>query len=189
MTCFVCYFFFENPFARFDEIACATIIAAIAVWLALHDIYPVDVSRKSVGWALTALGSAVMTTVFLVKAPVWELWSSPGAWISIAAGFCLGLLVSASALPVSFGVAVKKISHVFVRPMSQWYVLALALGLLLCTLGGVWVGIMAPFVFWALAIAGLVSINRLPQHLAFGIGLFMLFLFSGGLAIALRFTD
>jgi hypothetical protein len=189
MSGFIYYFLFGNPFAQIDGLTRATVIAAIAVWLMLRDIYPVDVSQKSLGWALAALSSAVMTTVFLVKAPVWELWSQAGSWISIAAGLCLGLMVSATALPAALRGTGKNNSYVFARPMSQLYALGLALGLLSCTLGGVWAGIMVPFVFWALGIAGLVPVKMLPRHLIVALGLFLLFLFSGGVAIALRITD
>lgn len=188
MSCFVCYFLFGNLFAQIDVFVRATVIAATGVWLALRDIYPVDVSQKSLGWGLTALGSAITTAVFLVTAPVWERWSDAGAYISIGVGLCLGLLVSTNALPDSFRI-VSKNNFVFTRPMSQWYVLGLALGLLSCTLGGVWVGIMAPFVFWALGIAGLVPVKTLPRHPTVALVLLVLFLCSGGGAIALTFTD
>jgi hypothetical protein len=185
---FVSYFFFGNPFAHIDALVRVTVIAAIAVWLVLRDIYPVDVSQKSVGWVLTALSGAVMTMIFLHKAPVWELWSGTGGWISISAGLCFGLLVSATAFPDFLRHVGKNNEDVFARPMTQWYVLGLGLGLLSCTLGGVWVGIMVPFILWALGIAGLVPLKRVPQRRSVGLGLLMLFIFSGSLAVARQLT-
>jgi Phospholipid methyltransferase len=184
LSVFVSYFFFGNPFAHIDALVRFTVIAVIAVWLVLRDIYPVDVSQKSVGWFLMALSTAAMTTIFLIKAPVWEPWSSTSAWISISAGLCFGLLVSASAFPGFFRVVGKNYEDVFARPMSQWYTLGLGLGLLSCTLGGVWIGIMMPLILWALGIAGLVPLKMVPQRLSVSLGLLMLLIFLGSLAIA-----
>jgi hypothetical protein len=158
------------------------------VWLILHDIYPVDVSQKSGRWVLIALSGAASTTIFLIKAPVWELWSGAGAWVSIAAGLCFGLLVSASVFPGFSRVVGSNNQDLFARPMSQWYVLGLGLGLLSCTVGGVWAGIMIPFVMWALGIAGVAPLKTVPQQVSVSLGLLLLFIFSGTLAIARQLT-
>jgi len=188
LSVFVSYFFFGNPFTHVDVLVRATVIAAIAVWLILHDTYPLDVSEKSVGWVLMALSSATITTLFLIKAPVWESWSGTSAWVSISAGLCFGLLVSATTFPGFFRVVAKNNEDVFARPMSQWYVLGLGLGLLSCTLGGVWIGIMVPFIIWALSIAGLAPLKMLPQRLSVSLGLLTLFIFSGSLAVVRQLT-
>ena len=58
---------------------------------------------------------------------------------------------------------------VFARPMSQWYVLGIGLGLLSGTLGGLWLGITVPVVFWALGLAGLVPLRMAPRRFGFGL--------------------
>lgn len=186
LTVFVCYFWFGNPFTHVDILVRATVIGAVAVWLVLRDIYPLDVSQKSVGWVLMALTSTAITAVFLIKAPVWEPWSGAGAWISISAGVYFGLLVSAAACPGFFHMVGRKEEDVFARPMCQWYALGLGLGLLSCTLGGVWLGMMLPLVLWALGIAGWAPLKMVPQRLSVSLGLLMLFLVSGGLAVTLQ---
>ena len=184
LTVFVSYFYFENPFTDISVLVRVTAVAAIAVWLVLHDVYPLDVSEKSVGWFLVASSSATMTTLFLLKAPVWEPWSGTAAWISILTGLCLGLVVAGSAFPGFFPVVGKGNTEVFSRPMCQWYVLGLGLGFLSCTLGGIWLGIMAPLTLWALGIAGLAPLKMVPQRLSVSLGLLLLFIFSGSLAVA-----
>lgn len=181
---FLSYFFFGNPFTHIDPLVRVTVIGAIAVWLVLHDIYPLDVPQKSAGWVLIASSIAVITTIFLIKAPVWVPWSGTAAWVSISAGLYLGLLVSATAFPGFARVVDKKGEALFAQPMSQWYMMGLGLGLLSCTLGGVWLGIMAPFIIWAFGIAGLVPLKMMPQRFSIGLGLLMLFIFSGSLAAA-----
>ncbi|HSF59150.1 MAG TPA: methyltransferase [Candidatus Binatia bacterium] len=180
---FVLFFFLGNPFSQMSALFRITLIAAIAVWLALRDIYALDVSRKSIGWFLFASCSAAATTLFLIYAPVWQPWYGRGAWVSIGVGLCLGLLVWLATLPGIAG-GLGKSSSFFSRPISQWYALTLGLGLFSCTLGGVWLGIMVPFTVWALHLAGAVSIPIVPRRLGVSFALLALIVCSGGLAVA-----
>jgi protein-S-isoprenylcysteine O-methyltransferase Ste14 len=186
---FVLLFWFGNPFSQLSVLVRITLIAAIAVWLALHDIYALDVSRKSLGWFLVATGSAAMTALFLVYAPVWQLWSGTGAWIAIAVGFCFTLVVWLAALPGISDASGKSDKSFFGGPISQWYVLTLGLGLLSCTLGGVWLGIMMPFTVWALHLGGGVSIPTVPRKLGVSFALLALIICSGGLAVARQLSN
>jgi hypothetical protein len=180
---FVAYFFFGNPLEVIDPLVRWTVIAAVAVWLALHDIYPLDVSMKSRGWTLAASGIAGLTAVFLVRAPVWDAWSGGLAWASIAAGIGLGILGSVAAIPALTRAVSKRGDDLFSRPMSQWYVLGLGLGLISCRLGGVWVGVMLPLFFWALGLAGWVPLVRVWKNTAVGVGLLLLFAVAGGVSL------
>ena len=173
LVVFVAYFFFGNPFTDTDVLVRVTMIAGIAVWLIVRDTDAVDVSQVSVGWTLLAVTTALITAIFLLKAPVWYQWDGIVAWIGTAAGICLGLLVSASALPrFSGGFGSKR--PLFARPVLQLYVFGLALGLLSCTLGGVWLGIMVPFVLWMLNIAGVMAIKAPPKGWQIAFGLLLL---------------
>ncbi|MGH7848135.1 MAG: methyltransferase family protein [Candidatus Binatia bacterium] len=178
------YFFFGNPFSQIAVLTRVTGVAVIAVWLVLRDISPVDVSQKSIGWILLALSITVTAAFFLISAPVWERWSGTGAWISIVAGLFVGLLLASTAFPDLFRVVAKNSENIFARPMSQWCALGLGLGLLSCTLGGVWIGIIVPLIMWTLGIAGLVPLNRLPRRRSVGFVLLILFIMSGSLAVA-----
>ncbi|HET8563969.1 MAG TPA: hypothetical protein VFM35_08875, partial [Candidatus Binatia bacterium] len=182
MLAFVSYFFLGNPFSHISVLARFTLIAAIAIWFVLRDIYPVDVSQRSVGWLLVALSSAAVTTLFLTQGSVWKPWFGTGAWLSIGIGSSLGLLLSATAFP-GRRMSDKSIGKFFPRPVCQWYVLGLGLGLLSCTFGGVWLGIMAPFTAWALQIAGVVSVKMVPQRLTIGLVILALFVCSSSLAV------
>ena len=182
------YFFIGNPFTEINSLFRVTVISAIIVWLVSRDIYPLDVAQKSAGWALLALGSAAITTIFLLNPRVWEYWSGTGAWVSISGGLFFGLLVSATAFPASPRIFGHKEKEYFRRPASQWYVLGLAFGLLSCNLGGVWLGIMLPFHLWALGIAGLIPLKGVPQRFSVGLGLLMVVVFSGGLAVVRLLT-
>jgi hypothetical protein len=179
---FVLFFFLGNPFSQMGGLFRITLIAAIAVWLALRDIYALDVSRKSIGWFMFTSCSAAATALFLIYAPVWQPWYGRGAWVSIGVGLCLGLLVWLASLPGIAGGSSKS-GSLFSRPISQWYALALGLGLLTCTLGGVWLGIMVPFTVWALHLAGGVSIPVVPRRLGVSVALLALLVCSGSLAI------
>ena len=132
---------------------------------------------------MLALLIGVLTIVFLSSAPVWDRWSGTPAWLSVLAGISFGLIVSAAAFPAFLQVIGKKNKDLFSRPMSQWYLFGLGLGLLSCTLGGVWLGIMLPFFFWAMGIAGFVPIKMAPKQTMVGMGLLTIFIFSGGFAV------
>jgi hypothetical protein len=187
-TCFLAvfwlFFFFGNPFSRITVLARITAIAAIAVWLVLHDVYPVDISQKSIGWFLVALGSAAMTTIFLIYAPVWQPWFGTKAWISIGLGLCLGLLVAITVLPGLVNPSTKNRTKFFPQPICHWYALTFGLGLLSCSLGGIWLGMMLPFTIWALHIAGLVSVKMVPRRLSVSLELLALIVCSASLAVA-----
>jgi protein-S-isoprenylcysteine O-methyltransferase Ste14 len=184
LAVFVLFFCFGNPFSQLSALFRTTLIAAIAVWLVLRDIYPLDVSQKSIGWFMVALGSAVITAFFLIYAPVWQPWLGTGAWIAIGVGLCFALVVWLAALPGMAGASSKSGKSFFARPISQWYLLALGLGLLSCTLGGVWLGITVSFTVWALHLAGAVSIPMVPRRLGVSFALLALIVCSGGLAVA-----
>ncbi|MGH7833975.1 MAG: hypothetical protein ACREQK_10045, partial [Candidatus Binatia bacterium] len=172
------YFYFGNPFIHVSVLVRATVLAAVAVWLALRDIYPVDTSRKSSGWVLIALSSAVAVAIFLSKAPVREPWSGAGAWVAISAGISLGFLVLAPSFPYFLRFIGKASEDLFPRPICRWYALGLGLGLLSCTLGGVWIGITVPFIMWALCIAGVAPFKTMPQRLSDSLGLLLLSVLS-----------
>jgi protein-S-isoprenylcysteine O-methyltransferase Ste14 len=184
LSVFVLFFYFGNPFSQIDALFRITLIAASAMWLVARDIYPRDVSQKSIGWFMLATGSAAMTVLFVIYAPVWQPWSGTGAWIAIAKGLCIALVAWLAALPRIGGVSSKSDKLFFARPISQWYLLALGLGLLSCTLGGVWIGIMVPFTVWALHLAGAVSIPMVPRRLGVSFALLALIVCSGYLAVA-----
>jgi Phospholipid methyltransferase len=178
------FFFLGNPLGQISVLFRVTLIAAIGVWLVLRDVYALDVSRKNTAWSMFALCSAATTALFLLYAPVWQPWVGAGAWVSIGVGLGLGLLAWVAALPGVAQVSDKNSKPWFARPICQWYVLALGLGLLSCTLGGVWLGIMAPFTVWAFHIAGQVSIPMVPRRLSVSCGLLVLLVCSSSLAVA-----
>lgn len=179
------YFFcFGNPFSHTSVLARVTVIAAVAVWLVLHDVYPLDVSKKSVAWFMVALSSATLTAIFLFYAPVWQPWLGISAWISIAVGFCLGVIVCVPGWPGLLDDLGQSSHELFARPICQLYVLALGLGLLSCAWGGVWLGIMVPFTVWALHIAGWVPVKMIPRRPSFTFALLALIICSGSLAVA-----
>jgi hypothetical protein len=180
---FVFIFFRGNPFNQITALFRITLLAAIAVWLVLRDVYAVDVSRKSAGWLVVAFCSAAITTLFLVSAPVWQPWLGMGAWISIGTGLCLGFLSCIAALPGGDRIPAKSTGSLFARPICQWYVLTLGLGLLSCTFGAVWLGIMAPFTLWALHLGGAASVPAIPRRRSVSLALLGLITCSGGLAI------
>ena len=182
MLAFVTYFFFGNPLDQVTLLARFTVLAAISVWFVLRDIYPVDVSQRSVGWILVAFSSAAVTTMFLADQSVWQPWFGIGAWISIGVGSCFGFLLSTTAFP-GRRMSDKTVGKLFPRPICQWYALGLGLGLLSCTFGGVWLGIMVPLTVLALQIAGIMSVKMVPQRLTMSFGLLALFACLSTLAI------
>jgi protein-S-isoprenylcysteine O-methyltransferase Ste14 len=185
----VFFFYFSNSFSQLSALFRITLIAAIAMWLVLRDIYAVDVSQKSIGWFMIALCSIAAAALFLIYAPVWQPWEGPGAWVSIGVGLGFALAVWLAALPRIGGVSSKSDKLVFARPISQWYLLALSLGLLSCTPGGVWLGIMVPFTIWALHLASGVAIPTVPRQLGVSLALLALIVCSGGLAVARQLSD
>jgi hypothetical protein len=180
----VLFHIFGNPLAQLDILVRVTVLAAIAVWLILHDVYLLEASRKSAARSIVAICSALFAVLFLTFAPLWEPWVGPSAWITICLGISLGLLVWLTAMPRGSDVADRIRRKFFVRPICQWYALALGLGLLSCTLAGVWLGIMTSFTVWALQIAGFLSVQMVPQRFNVSLGIVMLILCLGGLAVA-----
>jgi protein-S-isoprenylcysteine O-methyltransferase Ste14 len=189
LAVFVLFFYFGNPFSQLSALFRITLIAAIAMWLVLRDIYAVDLSQKSIGWFMVALCSAAATALFLIYAPVWQPWAGGGGWISIGVGLGFALVVWLAALPGVTDASAQKGKSLFVRPICQWYVLALGLGLLSCTMGGIWLGIMVPFTVWALHLASGVSIPTVPRQLGVSLALLALIVCSGGLAVARQLSD
>lgn len=181
---FLLYMVFGNPMIAIDSLVRFTLLGTAAIWYLLRDVYPVDVSQKSFGWTVAALAITAGAVVFLVRTPLWVPWSGKAAWASIGVGIGLGLIVMASVVPKIFGLIGKKNEHLFRRPMSQWFSVALSLGLISCSLGGIWIGITVPLILWALGIAGWIPIRWIPQRPDVGFGLAILFFVSGGLAAA-----
>jgi Phospholipid methyltransferase len=157
MLTFVTYFFLGNPFSQVSVLSRITVLTAIAVWLLLRDVYPLESVQKSVGWALLAVVCTTVAIIFLVYVPVWQPWKGTSAWISISAGGLLGLLVAFQIFPRWFGTLTRKTGKLFVSPICQLYGLGMALGLISCTRGGVWIAIMTAFIVWLLSTAGILK--------------------------------
>ena len=155
MATFVTYFLLGNPFSQISVLVRITVLTAIAVWLLLHDVYPLESAQTSVGWALLAVVSTAFTVIFLFYAPVWQPWLGTSAWIAIGAGLALVLFVTATRFP-QFMLS-RKIGKLFGNPMCQLYGIVMALGLISCTTGGVWIAMMTAFTVWVLSVAGLVK--------------------------------
>jgi hypothetical protein len=149
------YFFLGNPFSQVSVLARITIIAGIAVWLLLHDVYPLEPVQKNVGWTLLAIVCTTVTLIFLLYAPVWQRWTGTSAWISVGVGLGLGLLVTTTMLP-QFRLG-RKMGKLFVNPLCRWYGIVMAVGLTSCTMGGVWIGMMTAQIGWLLSVAGVLK--------------------------------
>jgi protein-S-isoprenylcysteine O-methyltransferase Ste14 len=182
LAIFVSFSFLGNPFSQISVLARVALIAAIAVWLVLHDVYPLDVSQKSPIWFTFAICVVVLATLLLLDDSVWQRWSGVAAWIAIAAALCLCLLFWAAAFPDRTGSSDKSRSW-FARPICHWYVLTVGLGLMSCTLGGVWLGIMVPFSAWTFQFAGYVSIPTVPKRLDFSFALLALVVCLGSFVV------
>jgi hypothetical protein len=155
MVTFVSYFFLGNPFSQISVLVRITVITGIAVWLLLHDVYPLESTQTSVGWALLAVVCTTLTVIFLFYAPVWQPWMGTSGWIAMSAGLALVLFVTATSFP-QFMLA-RKIGKLFVNPMCHFYGIVMALGLISCRTGGVWIAIMTAFIVWVLNVAGLLK--------------------------------
>jgi hypothetical protein len=184
LVAFVVILALGNPFSQMTVLARITLIAAIVGWYVVRDIYPLDVSRKSIGWFLFAGCVIAITTIFLIHAPVWEPWLGTTGWIAIAVGLCLGLLVCAAVLPGIGRTSGRAVQSFYSRPISQWYLLAMSLALLSGTLGGVWLGIMVPFTAWALQFSGALSIPPVPRRLSVSFALLIFIGVSFSFAVA-----
>jgi hypothetical protein len=180
---FTFYFLFGNPWAGVDPLVRATLVGVIAIWFLLHDIYPLEVSRIHTGWIGLAAVIAISGAVFLAVAPVWERWSITASWIAVIVGVVLGLVVSLLALSMVVRTSDNTLNHVFPQPMSQWYAVGLGLGLLTLNLGGLWAGILVPFLMWALGLAGIVPVRSITQSNAMGFSLLVGFSVFAGYAV------
>jgi hypothetical protein len=155
MMMFVTYFFVGNPFNQLSVLARITLLTGVAVWLLLHDVYPLESAQKSVGWVLMAVVCAAFTVIFLFYAPVWQPWTGTSGWIAISAGSALILGITATRFP-RFRLG-RKIGKLFVNPMCHLYGILMALGLISCTIGGLWIAIMTSFIVWLLQVAGVLE--------------------------------
>jgi len=183
LAVFAIFFVFGNPLSEVGALLKISPIAAIAVWLILHDIYPLDVSNKSLGWYLFAASTGVFTILFLLHAPVWQAWSGIAAWVSVGAGICLGLVAWVAALPGRPG-STDKPHSLLARPICHWYLFALSFGLMSCTLGGQWVAMMLPLIGWALQFGGGLSIPEVPRRPVVSFALAALLVAAGGFSVA-----
>jgi phospholipid methyltransferase len=188
MLLFVLFAAFGNPLVQSDFWLRLTLLAAIAVWLVVRDIYPIDGSEKSVGWGLIALCLIGLKVLLITSAPLWQAWTGATAWLAITLGLSCSLAVVLSAFPGRFRAAEAGKHNIITRPMCQWYIFALGLGLASCTLGGVWLGIKAALVLWALNIGRLLPVKMIPQHVGVGVALLALVAVCSGIAIVRQFN-
>lgn len=182
-TIFTLYFLFGNPWADVDPLVRTTWVGAITVWLLLHDIHPLDVSRTHAGWLWLAGAFAVSGAVFLALASVWNDWSITSSWIAVGIGIVLGLLVSLLAWPALAHAQGTSLGRALPQPMNEWYVAGLGLGLLTLTLGGVWIGLLVPLLIWALGLAGIVPLRPIPRSTTMGLSLLFGFGIFAGYAV------
>ena len=182
LAVFVLFSFLGNPFSQISVLVRVTLIAGIAVWLVLRDIYPMDVSQKSLVGLAFAICVLVLATLPLLSHSVWQRWSGIPAWIAIAAALCLCLLFWVAAFLDRSGLSDKNRSW-FTRPICHWYALTVGLGLMSCTLGGVWLGITVPFSAWTFQLAGYLSIPSVPKRLDFSFALLALLVCIGGIVV------
>jgi protein-S-isoprenylcysteine O-methyltransferase Ste14 len=183
MLLFVLFYLFGNPLAQIDFDLRLLVLAVVGSWLVVRDIFPVAGMKKSVGWAVVALGMAVLAAFYLTTSSLWRPWSGAGAWLAIALGlYCASTVILSAFLGASRRSSEAKRKFV-TRPICQWYVLALGFGLLSCTLGGVWLGITMTLVLWALHIGRWVSIPMVPRGIPVGLFLSILLTVTGGAAV------
>jgi protein-S-isoprenylcysteine O-methyltransferase Ste14 len=160
---FALYFIFGNPWAGMEPLVRATLVGMIAAWCLLRDVRPLEVSRVHTGWIGLAGAVALGGVVFLAIAPVWGPWPIAVSWVAVAIGALLGLVASLLTLPAFTRARGQTLARVFARPMSQWYAVGLGLGLLTLMLGGVWIGMLVPLVYWAFGLAGIAPMRPIPQ--------------------------
>jgi hypothetical protein len=180
---FILFYLFGNPFEKIDFALRLLIVAVVGSWLVVRDIYPVAGIQKSVGWAVVALATAVAVGFYVTSTSLWRPWSGAAAWLAIA----LGLYCTSTVIVSAFSETLRRSSEAnrkfMTRPICQWYLLALGFGLLSCTLGGVWLGLAATLVFWALHIGRWVSIPTVPRKISIGVFLSILVTVTGGVAV------
>lgn len=177
---FIAFVFTGNPFAELTVVGRITIIAAFAVWLFLHDIFLVDETQVSPLWLILGTLLLVGLIIFLAYAPLWQVWTGPAAWLAVSVGMLLGLYAAFTSSPFYTRITGKPGAEAFARPMNYWYVIGIGLGLLTCTLGGVWLGIGIPLIIWTFGIAGVAPMKTLPQHNVTAGGLVLVFAISLG---------
>jgi hypothetical protein len=106
----------------------------------------------------------------------------------MAAALSLCLVFWVGVLPDQTGSSYKNRPW-FARPICHWYVLTIGLGLMSCTLGGVWLGIMVPLGAWIFQLAGYVSIPTVPKRLELSFALLALVIFLGSLVVLQELND
>jgi hypothetical protein len=174
MLVFVLFSIFGNPLTKIDFWLRLTLLAVTAAWLVVRDIYPIEGSIKSFGWGVVALCMLAFAVFFLTWAPLWGTWSGAAGWVAIALGLYCSLAITIRAFPRFAGQAAENKRKIVTRPLCQWYILALGLGLLTCTLGGVWTGIAAVLVVWALNIGRLITVRAVPRRPSVAVALLAL---------------
>ena len=165
LTVFWLYWLFANPFATLDPMIPATLGVVVAVHYVLHDARPRDVARLSRGWLGVAAAIALGGAALLANAPVWQTWPQPWPWLARAAGLALGGLLALSALRSRTDDGGTAHGKLFRVPMTAWYLVALALGLLSATPGGLWLAVIVSLTVWACSIAGLRVVRPPPRNL------------------------
>lgn len=160
------YWTFANPFAALPALVPATVAAIVAAHYLLHDVTPRDVSRLSLAWLGVAAAVALAGGALLATAPVWQVWPEPWVWLGRGGGLALGLLLAVAALRGRTASGPEARRGLFGVAMVPWYLAALAVGLLSCTLGGVWLALIVSVTVWALVIAGAVPLRAPPRSTA-----------------------
>lgn len=156
---------FGNPLAALPPLVPATVAAVVITHYLVHDITPRDVSRLAIGWLALALAVALGGGILLTNAPVWAVWPAPWTWLGLGGGGALAALIGIAALRPGARSRADGRRGLFGVAMTPLYLAALAVGLMSCTLGGVWLAVTVSLVLWALSIAGVIRL-RAPSRSA-----------------------
>jgi hypothetical protein len=169
------FFFTGNPFTEVELMVKVTWVAGVAFWLLIHDIQPLDVSRISPAWFIMSVLITGITLAVVILMPVWEPWSIVSQWIALGVAMLVAMLVTVQSFPAYSRKTGKLPEEIYIRPLLQWYLLGLTIGLLSLRLGGIWIATAIPVLFWSLELAGVVRTRTLPQHMITGIMLLILY--------------
>jgi len=178
LTTFLIYYFLGNPFAEAGFLPRSTLLAVVALWFVFRDIYPNNIARVSATWTGFALISAGLMLALIAWAPAWQPLVGFSRWAVLVLGLTFIGTVWISVWSPSW-ISQKSLKRLLPRPICQWYMLGVAGGLLSCTLGGIWVGIMTPLTAWTLNVAGLVTIGPVPRRPATQLALLVLSICAG----------
>lgn len=153
-------FYLTKPiFGDLSSLLRLTIWMAYGSWLICYDIFPVNTKKISKYW-LVVSGLLLVFSLYVYQSDIFSLdfvdllpFQTLGLFFRVF-GLCAGLFLLVKT------VLIKREKEIFPRPMSEWLLASLSLGLVVGKVWSLWLGFLIPLTALTAAFSGILKLSR-----------------------------